>query len=160
MPLAGAGRDKWLSVICSGDGSVVVAGQDVTVINNYNTAAYLYMSTDGGSSFSRQLSTNPYGWGSNWRWSTLASSTDGHVVFAGQQNGGNILKSTKSGLTFNHDASPGVAPWRSVASSSDGMKLVAVQSPSGYVYTSSNGGESWTPRTSSGLGDWQAVAGE
>lgn len=106
----------------------------------------VFNSSDGGATWT----ASDLG-GTNRDWVALAMSSDG-TKLVGAVNGGQLLTSTNSGVTWT--ARDSARAWIDVASSADGTKLVATVNL-GQIYTSSNSGVTWTARAQSG--QWLSV---
>ena len=120
----------WKFVVVSSNGSRMVALD----------SGGAYLSTDYGATWKPS---------SDLRLSnclSVASSTDGSRLLAGQSGGG-LFTSSDFGVTWALRTNAPTANWEFVASSADGIHLIAVQS-SGTVYTSGDSGATWTLRPS------------
>lgn len=151
----GAPNNRWVSPVCSADGTKLVA-----VVGKY-----LLASTNSG-----------FIWFTNGapatNWTCVASSADGVKLVAsaaliynptrGGAHGGPIYTSTDSGATWSPTSAPG-NQWSGVASSTYGSKLVACAAYNysntawGSIYVSTNSGVDWTV-TSAPTNIWNCVA--
>ena len=120
--------NTWSHIVCSADGSVVVASEGTAI----------HVSTDSAASFSA-------GWGSN-TWKDLTISSDGTKIFAVAEYR-EIYRSTDSGATFAIATASLAKQWATISCSADGDKLIAAVKDQ-YVYTSVNTGVNWTAITS------------
>ncbi|MGA2656455.1 MAG: hypothetical protein ABSH34_02945 [Verrucomicrobiota bacterium] len=114
------------------------------------TGGQLYTSTDGGATWTAQLTDT------NRLWRCVASSADGTRLVAGVY-GGQVYTSKDSGATWTAQTTGANRNWWSVASSADGTKLVAVENP-GLIYTSTDSGATWTARMTGTQRNWLSVA--
>jgi photosystem II stability/assembly factor-like uncharacterized protein len=122
------GKQQWISVGSSADGSKLVA---------VAYSGYIYTSSDSGENWIQRGSLN--------LWQSVASSADGTKLIAVATdffldggyylNHGYIYTSTDSGETWVQRGTS--QRWRAVASSADGTQLVAAVQGNGYIYTSS-----------------------
>jgi hypothetical protein len=125
----------FMSVACSGDGSLMAAAARQNKI---------------------QISTN---FGVNWierdaerNWVGIACSADGRKLAAVVQ-GGKIYLSSNGGVDWTEQAT--FRNWSSIAMSHDGTKLIAGVNP-GQLFISSDSGKTWIARADSR--NWSAVA--
>jgi len=95
---------------------------------------------------------------SSGSWNSLASSTDGSVMWAaGNLNGsGGICVSTDSGKTWSQKNNLS-GTWNAVACSADGTK-VFVASSNGGIQESTDGGQNWPTTLSGASGVWRSVS--
>ena len=129
------------AITSSFDGQRIIAATSPT----YGVGR-VYVSTDGGSSYSGPYVNN----GSNI--TSLASSSDSmKVIYAG--NGIQLGISSDGGITWTQVENG--RNWTGVASSSDGVNLVAVASGD-FIYVSNDSGITWTARESAR--NWRSVA--
>ena len=127
----------WYSVSMSADGRVILLGTG-TVAN----PGYLYLSVDGGVSFSELTSL-----GKNNSWLSDCSA-DGTKMIAVSRNSswvGQIVTSNDSGSTWVTNTAAGTRNWHGLGISDDGNTLLAVVYK-GYPFVSTNAGTSWTQR--------------
>jgi photosystem II stability/assembly factor-like uncharacterized protein len=89
-------------------------------------------------------------------WVSLASSSDGTKLVAGNYQSGYIKTSTNSGINWTQQ-SVYFDYITDIASSSDGTKIV-VCGRNSNIYTSSDSGVTWTQQTTSGPRSWSSVA--
>lgn len=87
-------------------------------------------------------------------WWTVASSADGSILFAGEQNTGKIHRSTDSGQTWSEAYTVAGKNVQGISCSSDGSKVIA-SIYQDYLYVSTDSGSTWTARGSSD--SWNAV---
>jgi len=101
----------------------------------------IYVSNDSGSTWT-QTNTN------RLAWTTIASSSDGRYVIAGQETTRYLYKSSDYGQTWNQltGADSFNGEWVSVDISDDGQKLVAT-AYNNNLFTSADGGTNWTRRS-------------
>jgi hypothetical protein len=101
----------------------------------------IYVSNDSGSTWT-QTNTN------RLAWTTIASSSDGRYVIAGQETTRYLYKSSDYGQTWNQltGADSFNGEWVSVEISDDGQKLVAT-AYNNNLFTSADGGTNWTRRS-------------
>ncbi len=167
----------WLSVTCSYDGTIVLAGNS-NGNGSYNTV--LALSTNGGTSWSvvgptgqwNSLAMNSTGTrmyaisiginrlyyssnsGSTWSFTALSSSpnrvacsADGLVVIVSTVT---VPKySIDGGLTFSDASSLPTKDWSPVAMSDDGNTMASASSTGSRVWVSKNRGVNWTEQTGS-----------
>lgn len=122
--------------------------------------SFMWRSTNSGSSWSQ-----PEIAGSDGGWVSMAASSDGTKVIAGQFNqssqnlvGSNVYRSSDSGATWTKITALGDGIWFGLASSADGTKLAAANAYTGYVYLSTDSGATWAEQTDLGLGAWTSLA--
>ena len=139
-------------VAMSNDGQTLMACGDV--YNSGNTG-YIWVSTNGGASWSRGGSPQKYfeGCAMNSTGSVMYANANGQSGYG--SGGGGVFKSTDQGATWTRKSPTGVTSsddysWF-VATDSSGSSVMASVYSSGStkLYISTNGGTSWTASTSS-----------
>jgi hypothetical protein len=134
----------WFSVVCSADGTTLVAAAA--------GFSQIYVSKDGGEAWTTGSPAAA--------WTAVVSSADGYRVVATTTDGA-VYTLPYLGPWRMADANPN--EWNSVAYSADGTKAVAVSSYSyysggeGLIYTSTNSGATWRPTTAPSNA-WSCVA--
>lgn len=134
------GRKKGLEggVASSADGARL-AGLDF-----YGTSGeggYIYISTDGGTSWTPQLAAGAR------KWRTLASSSDLTTLIASINNSSDyVYLSNDGGASWSGQTAIGKRTWDNVSCSPDGTKLAALSS--GFIYISPDSGSTWLKYTS------------
>ncbi|MEW6527688.1 MAG: Ig-like domain-containing protein [Spirochaetota bacterium] len=131
---------KWNKIACNDDGSVIAA----TAQNGY-----IYVSTNGGSTWNECTGAGS----GDWRGITVSESG---AFIAASVNGGYIYTSDNYGASWVERTVAGTRNWRGITCSADGEKLAAVVY-GGNIYTSSDGGNSWQAREQ--IRNWIGIAG-
>ena len=140
-----AGSGYWSRVASSSDGSklVTTTGQSGTL---YSSLDYGVTWITYGAGYWVQLTNAPTG-----QWSSVASSSDGSKLFAGQrsdvtgnENSGYLFISIDHGVTWARQPNSR-GNWRCIASSSDGSKLIAGQY-GGFLYALPNFITQWSTK--------------
>ncbi len=109
---------------------------------NYNCGGtpinrFIYLSSDGGSTFSAANGLPSAAWG------VVASSQTGQYLAAGAHPG-NLYTSSNYGATWTLAATPGVKPWWDVKMSADGSFMIATYDGGGLPYVSTDFGSTWS----------------
>lgn len=150
-----AGSAAWEYVVCSSDGSVVVA-----MVGSV-TQGFVYISTNGGSSWTQQtalLSRTWFGLSISGNGQKIAVS---NFLFGGGGNDdGKVYVTTNQGSSWSAVLSPpGGASEAFLAYSRDGSALYAAYNTgAGLVYISTNDGGSWTAITPPTGASWSGIA--
>jgi hypothetical protein len=166
----GAGRGYGWRLAYSADGTVLVAAAYSDGDLATGGGGFLYTSSDGGESWTKQIQAG------RGQWLSVASSSNGQrlvgtvfkrvadsslrVVLVTSSDGGQTWSerdlNDPDGLTWAGYSGSGVV------SSSDGLKLVAIAVNSatsrGFIVSSSDGGESWSRIASAGERNWGGIA--
>lgn len=130
------GSGLFRGVCCTPDGSKVA----VTTGGDSGTAGYVWTSTDGGATFTRQDGSGAR----NWR--AIACDISGTKFVAANNAASSYLyTSTDSGVTWTERTTAGARSWYGVACSADGSKIIASTSSDTVVYVSVDSGATWTP---------------
>jgi uncharacterized repeat protein (TIGR03803 family) len=131
--VSSAPHTYWQFVTCSSNAQTIVAV--ATADYSTPTVSSLYLSTDGGHSWSE------VGLSENWR--SAAMSADGTKIVAVSYNPSRVYISTDSGQHWALSTSFTDTYLWSVASSADGNVLFAA-TDDGNIYRSVDGGVSWS----------------
>jgi len=118
----------WRVVKCNYDGTIVLAGQ---------TNGKLYLSLDGGATWTAQ-STGV----TNLTWTSVYVSDDGTLLVGARTAGGQLWVSSDSGATWTQRGTMGI--WVYVTGTSDGSLLYAGRSGGTGVFFSRDRGVTWT----------------
>lgn len=124
--------------------------------NNYNCGGipvnrYIYLSADGGATFTAASGLPSAAWG------IVASSPTGQYLAAAAHQG-NLYTSTDFGATWTLATTPGVKPWWEVKMSDDGSFMMATYDWSSVPYVSYNYGVTWSALTGFIGGSWRDIA--
>jgi hypothetical protein len=131
---------QWTCVASSANGDNLVACR-----GTFGTDS-IYTSIDSGANWN----LSPFS--SSGLFKSVASSSSGEIVYAGDSNG--VWKSTNYGVNWAPSLSL-VGDFTSIATSTDGVKVVAVDYGGG-VYRSTNSGATWVQQSSlSPTAEWQ-----
>ena len=109
----GSASADWRSVAVSPNGSRMVA-----VDHNGTTGGYIYLSADGGATWSPLTSAG------SKLWLSVAMSADGSTIAAGT-DGGYLYTSKDSGSTWVAHVGMGSGTWNSIICNSAGSKIIA-----------------------------------
>jgi hypothetical protein len=112
---------------------------------------YIYLSADGGATFTAASGLPSAPWG------VVASSPTGQYLAAGAHQG-NLYISRDYGATWNTAATPGVKPWWDVKMSNDGSFMMATHDYGSVPFVSYDYGVTWSALTGFSSGSWRDIA--
>lgn len=137
-----------LTVILSAPGAEADQTYNFNEVAMSGSGSTMYVINDGGSIW-KSVDT-----GTTWSalttagiryWASIATSQDGSVVAAADDESGHIFVSRDSGSTWSEkDTGVSVSSWTAVVISNDGNKIKAIASNHVKLYESSDYGATWT----------------
>lgn len=109
---------------------------------NYNCGGtpvnrFIYLSSDGGSTF---LAANGL---PSAAWGVVSSSQSGQYLAAGAHPG-NLYTSSNYGASWTLAATPGIKPWWDIKMSDDGAFMIATYDGGSLPYVSNDFGATWS----------------
>lgn len=143
---------NWFGVASCSTGTHLIAASSV----KGNMASGIYLSSDGAVTWTNVFVS---GSGYNEQWNDVASSSDGYILYAIQQDMG-LFASTNIGASWTRtiiDPTLSYANYNRVSCSSTGA-TVAVSLMGGYIYVSSDFGRSFTASQSLGTNSFYFVS--
>jgi hypothetical protein len=140
------------NVDSNADGSrIIVADGKFYNCGGPAVSRYIYLSTDGGATFTAASGLPSAPWG------VVASSPTGQYLAAGAHQG-NLYVSRDYGATWSIATTPGVKPWWDVKMSNDGSFMMATYDYSSVPYVSYDYGVTWATLTGFTSGAWRDIA--
>ena len=145
----GSSAQYMSSVCCSDDGQKVLA-------YNYYPSSNLYISTNGGTSWSIQSS--PYNWGFDFlKCDSTCTKIAACASFRSAGGGGYINVSNDSGATWDFGVNGIIAQWVDLSVSRDGNLIHAATQSEQAIYRSTDGGSNFYILTELGLRSRQSM---
>jgi hypothetical protein len=129
----------------SADGSKILAG------DNWS---YLYVSSDGGTTWSSKMNDQTRSW------YATAMTADGSKMIAVPGGGSNesVFQSTDGGATWTTLASAGIHNWQAVAMSADGNRIALTSYDANGLHISNDSGATWQIQAQSGSSSWMGIS--
>jgi hypothetical protein len=148
---ASSPTQNWGDLTMTNDGNTLIATRRSTTDGQEGP----YISTDGGATWTRQVTGMTFPAGYFTSGVTLALN-NGNIMFALSRaipGAGPVWRSTNGGASWSSATSPGDAIWNTIACNYDGQVVIA---GNGLNYThrcavSTNGGTTWTGVTPTGM---------
>ncbi len=148
---------NWISVDCSGDGTILIAA----CLNAAQTGGAVYLSTNSGAAWTQAKPTGS----SAWNYAVVSAS--GNMLVVGNPQSPAVYYSTNSGGSWQSGLNFSLSPIL-LTISADGSRLVgpflgAVPAGSGNMMTITNpptagGSWNWTQLTNAPYEPWSAIA--
>ena len=154
---------SWIASATNELGNVVLVSAKAS--STISGDGELWLSTNYGNNFSQILSTSGLPVASNISWNGLASDALGKILYAADNNGGNvpsygyIWRSVDFGVTWAIAGSL-QKDWNVIRCSASGKELIATTiTTTDYVWLSNNYGNTWTRQDigSNNITEWNAV---